>query len=146
MGCVQGKASPPYNRQHSRSTSLHKMKVDNGYAVAGPEKVFVQVKENSVKKSDHVGGDENDRKGGKDGSGNIVCSQRIGKKIGGDELVGGWPKWLVDNIPSEVLAHLVSKSADSYDKLAKVSIYDCVFYFLSFIICLDSKMWKEYRL
>uniref|UniRef100_A0A1U7YEN6 Probable serine/threonine-protein kinase At1g54610 n=1 Tax=Nicotiana sylvestris TaxID=4096 RepID=A0A1U7YEN6_NICSY len=38
----------------------------------------------------------------------------------GDELVDGWPKWLVDNIPKEVLVGLVPKTADSYDKLAKV--------------------------
>ncbi|XP_060182883.1 probable serine/threonine-protein kinase At1g54610 [Lycium barbarum] len=43
-----------------------------------------------------------------------------GRKIGGDELVDGWPKWLVDNIPKEVLVGLVPKTADSYDKLAKV--------------------------
>ncbi|XP_022774089.1 probable serine/threonine-protein kinase At1g54610 [Durio zibethinus] len=44
----------------------------------------------------------------------------MSKKIEGDELDDGWPKWLVDNIPTEVLAGLVPKSADSYDKLAKV--------------------------
>ncbi|KAJ8544093.1 hypothetical protein K7X08_028604 [Anisodus acutangulus] len=43
-----------------------------------------------------------------------------GRKIGGDELVDGWPKWLVDNIPKEVLVGLVPKTADSYHKLAKV--------------------------
>ncbi|XP_050208151.1 probable serine/threonine-protein kinase At1g09600 [Mercurialis annua] len=42
------------------------------------------------------------------------------KKIGDDDHVGGWPKWLVDNIPKEALAGLIPKSADSYDKLAKV--------------------------
>ncbi|XP_022751003.1 probable serine/threonine-protein kinase At1g54610 isoform X3 [Durio zibethinus] len=48
-------------------------------------------------------------------------SQRhVSKKIGGDELIDGWPKWLVDNISTEVLVGLVPKSADSYDKLDKV--------------------------
>ncbi|KAK9272049.1 hypothetical protein L1049_002418 [Liquidambar formosana] len=48
-------------------------------------------------------------------------SQRIRlKKIGGDELVNGWPKWLIDNIRGDALDGLVPKSADSYDKLAKV--------------------------
>nr|GMD53565.1 probable serine/threonine-protein kinase At1g54610 [Ipomoea batatas] len=42
------------------------------------------------------------------------------RKIGGDELVDGWPKWLVDNIPKDVLDGLQPKSADSYDKLSKV--------------------------
>ncbi|KAK4585406.1 hypothetical protein RGQ29_022887, partial [Quercus rubra] len=41
-------------------------------------------------------------------------------KIGGEELVDGWPRWLADNIPRDVLAGLVPRSADSYDKLAKV--------------------------
>lgn len=49
-------------------------------------------------------------------------SQRIetNKKIGEDELVDGWPKWLVDNIDRAALAGFVPKSADSYEKLAKV--------------------------
>ncbi|KAK7247514.1 hypothetical protein RIF29_42397 [Crotalaria pallida] len=41
-------------------------------------------------------------------------------KIASYELVHGWPKWLVDNIPKSVLDTLVSKSADSYEKLDKV--------------------------
>lgn len=39
---------------------------------------------------------------------------------GEDELVDGWPRWLVANIPSHVLAGLVPKSADSYVKIDKV--------------------------
>ena len=37
-----------------------------------------------------------------------------------EELADGWPKWLLDNVPKKVLAGLVPKSADSYDKLDKV--------------------------
>ncbi|XP_076888160.1 putative serine/threonine-protein kinase At1g54610 isoform X2 [Bidens hawaiensis] len=130
MGCVQGKPSPAYSRQHSRSTSVHKLKVDNGYVTSGnsgklnvAQKVYDEVpgKENSVKKGDQVSGvdDASDKKAGSDGSGVVI--QKVGKKIGSEyELVNGWPKWLVDNIPSEVLARLVSKTADSYDKLAKI--------------------------
>ncbi|CAJ2676922.1 unnamed protein product [Trifolium pratense] len=33
---------------------------------------------------------------------------------------GEWPKWLVDNIPKNVLATLIRKTADSYEKLGKV--------------------------
>ncbi|KAM7461435.1 hypothetical protein LguiA_029556 [Lonicera macranthoides] len=56
---------------------------------------------------------------GINGVGNV--SQRISiEKIGADELVDGWPKWLVENISSDVFASLVPKSAYSYDKLAKV--------------------------
>lgn len=39
-----------------------------------------------------------------------------------DEMVDGWPKWFTDNVPPEVLVGLVPKSADSYDKIAKVII------------------------
>lgn len=51
-----------------------------------------------------------------------------------DELVDGWPKWLVDNIPSDVLKNIVPKSADSYTKIDKVNIL-CTskhFHFLNF--------------
>ncbi|XP_064967549.1 probable serine/threonine-protein kinase At1g54610 [Musa acuminata AAA Group] len=37
-----------------------------------------------------------------------------------DELVDGWPRWLVNNVPPEMLAGLIPKSADSYEKLDKV--------------------------
>lgn len=69
----------------------------------------------------------------KNGNGVGNVSQRIVvKKIGSDELVDGWPKWLVDNIPSEVLAALVPKSADSYDKVAKVG---CLFIIFVALAC-----------
>ena len=63
-----------------------------------------------------AGADEGDSKGGND-------SKKVGKKkIVGDELVDGWPKWLVENINPDVFSGLVPKSADSYEKLVKVSI------------------------
>lgn len=36
------------------------------------------------------------------------------------EVVDGWPKWLIDNVPSEALEGLVPKSAESYHKIDKV--------------------------
>ncbi|KAI4330139.1 hypothetical protein MLD38_028444 [Melastoma candidum] len=42
------------------------------------------------------------------------------KKLGGDEQVEGWPKWLVDNVSKEAFAGIVPKSADNYDKIAKI--------------------------
>ncbi|KAF8018629.1 hypothetical protein BT93_H3504 [Corymbia citriodora subsp. variegata] len=55
---------------------------------------------------------------------NVVSDQSVNsKKVnggGGDDLVDGWPKWLLDNVNKDFLAGLVPKSADSYDKLAKV--------------------------
>ncbi|KAJ6709163.1 CYCLIN-DEPENDENT KINASE [Salix koriyanagi] len=41
-------------------------------------------------------------------------------EFGGEEVVDGWPKWLTDNVPREVLGGLIPKSAENYDKLAKV--------------------------
>ncbi|CAN1345048.1 Probable serine/threonine-protein kinase At1g54610 [Linum perenne] len=50
----------------------------------------------------------------------VVVLKKIG---GGDDYIDGWPKWLIDNIPKDVLDGLVPKSADSYDKLAKSNVY-----------------------
>ncbi|XP_030544115.2 probable serine/threonine-protein kinase At1g54610 [Rhodamnia argentea] len=47
---------------------------------------------------------------------------RKGEGSGDDqvELVDGWPKWLIDNVPKRALRGLVPRSADSYDKIDKV--------------------------
>ncbi|ONK70332.1 uncharacterized protein A4U43_C05F32640 [Asparagus officinalis] len=37
-----------------------------------------------------------------------------------DDLVDGWPRWLVNNVPRGVLDGLVPKSADSYEMIGKV--------------------------
>nr|CAB3468824.1 unnamed protein product [Digitaria exilis] len=37
-----------------------------------------------------------------------------------DELVDGWPTWLLDNVPREALEGIVPRSADAYDKIEKV--------------------------
>lgn len=57
------------------------------------------------------------------GENNGKVSERIElrNKDGEDELVDGWPKWLTDNIPREVLRNIVPKSADSYVKIDKVN-------------------------
>lgn len=130
MGCVLCKdsTSPPLNQR------LEKLKQERGYVVgrhnngqADPAgKLFRQETDNKrVVILNGVGEKLVAGEGTKNGMvGNV--SQRINlKKIGGDELVNGWPKWLVDNIPRDVLAALVPKSADSYDKLAKVSVFYC---------------------
>ncbi|KAJ0096927.1 hypothetical protein Patl1_27653 [Pistacia atlantica] len=120
MGCVQAKGST-----YSPSQGLERLKTENGY-VKGVSKV-VAVGEHSGKLVKKEGGGEvkvvpagegEAAKGGGGGEGERRVVVR--KKIEGDELVDGWPKWLVDNIPPDVLASLVPKSADSYDKLAKI--------------------------
>ncbi|CAI9758286.1 unnamed protein product [Fraxinus pennsylvanica] len=124
MGCIQAKGTVC-----SPTNGLGKLKLDNGY-----------VQGRDAKKQDHnkasrpkvdvknevvaAGGGGRERKisregeRGINGGGNV--SQRISvKKLAVDELVGGWPKWLVDHVPSDVLAGFIPTTADSYDKLAK---------------------------
>lgn len=115
MGCVQGKYtstnSPPEGVQKlkdeydyaKRSGNDHQVQKDVGMANGGGQKEGEAV-----------------RNGGTNGN-------MVSKKIGGDDLVNGWPKWLVDNISTEFLAGLVLKSADSYDKLDKVYIYKFIY-------------------
>lgn len=38
------------------------------------------------------------------------------------KLVDGWPKWLTDNIPKAALEGLTPRSAETYDKIDKVSL------------------------
>ncbi|XP_059624413.1 probable serine/threonine-protein kinase At1g54610 [Cornus florida] len=136
MGCVHGKGAT-----YTPPRGLEKLKLDNGYVKgsSGGRPIGHKQPERDSGKLSRREGDNNDVGGGGGGGGGGDggekkidregereskggnFSRRIGmKKIGADELVDGWPKWLVDNIPKEVLAGLVPKSADSYDKLAKV--------------------------
>lgn len=130
MGCVQTKSST-----YSPTTQLEELKQENGYAKGRYggrpirqrdhdklTKQEVDGKRVVVLSGANGGGGQKvfTREGEKNGGGN--GSQRIVlKKMGGDEFVDGWPKWLVENIPRKALDGLVPKSADSYDKLAKVS-------------------------
>ncbi|KAL2498690.1 Protein kinase superfamily protein [Abeliophyllum distichum] len=129
MGCVQAKVYSP-------TRGLDKLKLDNGYVQGrdsqkqDPNKASrpkVEVKNVAVAATatSSAGGGGRDRKisregeRGIDGGGNV--SRRISvKKISVDELVDGWPKWLVDHVSKDILAGLVPMTADSYDKLAKV--------------------------
>ncbi|CAN4114217.1 unnamed protein product [Withania somnifera] len=137
MGCVQGKG---YGVSPER---LERMKVENGYVKGTrvekqprPQQMrdMPRIHEQEGNERNHVVLEEEKRIGrdqikGRDVTGNgvrigIDSSQRgtsgNGRKIGRNEFVDGWPKWLIDNIPKEVLVGLVPKTADSYDKLAKV--------------------------
>ncbi|CAA2980477.1 probable serine threonine- kinase At1g54610 [Olea europaea subsp. europaea] len=125
MGCIQAKGTT-----HSPTNGLAKLKLDNGYvqgrnaqkqAHNKASRPKVDVKNEAVA----TGGGGRERKisregeRGINGGGNV--SQRISvKKLAVDELVGGWPKWLVEHVPSDVLAGFVPSTADSYDKLSKV--------------------------
>ncbi|KAL8473737.1 hypothetical protein ACS0TY_030545 [Phlomoides rotata] len=120
MGCVQGKGTTT----NSPKGSLEKLKLDGAY---------IKV-ENAGRGRPLHGGAAVDTGGGR-GRGGGGGERRISresekgnhgggnvseKKISADEMVDGWPQWLIDNIPLDALAGLFPKSADSYDKLAKV--------------------------
>lgn len=147
MGCVQGRG---YGFSPERFES---MKLDNGYIKGQRRQQQQQNKRDMSRIREQEGNGRNngvevekriisrDQKEmikGRDGIGNgnrngvgvrigNELSNRGTRKMEGDELVDGWPKWLVDNIPKEVLVGLVPKTADSYDKLAKVSFNSYVF-------------------
>ncbi|KAG6624193.1 probable serine/threonine-protein kinase At1g54610 [Carya illinoinensis] len=145
MGCVQAK--PP---ESSESRGLGKLKQENGYIGrggfvghrrstgqrdmhGGSGKEYIRAESKKQHPSygnknggvGDVGGEgkligrERDRESGGNGG---SMSQRISwlKPIEEIEVVDGWPKWLTDNIPRQVLTGLVPRSADSYVMLTKV--------------------------
>ncbi|KAG4115267.1 hypothetical protein ERO13_D12G093300v2 [Gossypium hirsutum] len=112
MGCVQGK----YASTNSPSRGLDKLKQEHGYAAKRGEKEDGGVAGNGEK----VVNREGETVRSNDANGNVSQKHASKKIVGDDQVVDGWPKWLVDNVPFEVLSGLVPKSADSYDKLAKV--------------------------
>ncbi|KAM7523641.1 hypothetical protein LguiA_013543 [Lonicera macranthoides] len=119
MGCVQSKGSP-----YSPIGGVVKLKSDNGFVKGGYG--VKPIAQKQPLKSDAVEGSVVDGENGKfredesgvNGGGN-VSMKIVVKRISADEVVDGWPKWLFDNIPNDVLAGLVPRSADSYDKLSK---------------------------
>ncbi|XP_065848009.1 probable serine/threonine-protein kinase At1g54610 [Euphorbia lathyris] len=111
MGCAQSNSST-----NSSPNRLHKLKMENGYvpkgALAGHRRSNAQ---------NYLGS----RKNNSDPPPRKLSDQiGVGKKdspleIDAVEVVNGWPKWLTDNVPAEVLANLVPKSAENYDKIDK---------------------------
>ncbi|KAM1030304.1 hypothetical protein TB1_033515 [Malus domestica] len=144
MGCVQGK--PLTN---STPGGLEKLKLDNGYVANGPlnghrrstgqfhRDPFKPRQQRGEARISNVepgsGGSSNEKaaaavadewgalNGGSEGE-KDDGSHKVSHKVSVDdeEFVDGWPKWLTDNISREILAGLVPKSADSFDKLDKV--------------------------
>lgn len=121
MGCAQS-SRPSIDSPLSR---LEKMKLQNGYMngqarrSTGTRKFRQDPAE--LKRNGHDNGVVRERvvgerkSVGKDGD-----DQKFPEKVEEVELVDGWPKWLTDNIPREILKDLVPKSSDSYIKIDKV--------------------------
>lgn len=108
---------------NSPTRGLEKLKLKNGYVNRGSAGPRRPASPRPLSRPES----RNNSAGGSDGKGKVVGSggglERVTSKSGGeDELVGGWPKWLTDNIPREALAGLVPRSAETYDKLDKVSL------------------------
>lgn len=108
MGCAQAKPS-----RNSPAGGIHKLKLENGYYGISDH----NARRRSLGHKRSVPKDDDDGGGG--GAGKVSLS----KAEGDGELVDGWPKWLTTNIPRHVLAGLVPKSVEAYDKLDKVVVF-----------------------
>lgn len=139
MGCAQAKPS-----MHSPPRGLEKLKLESGYVARGehvrPRRSTGQ-RPHEPREKNAAGRRLSDANRDTINGRNVMItnegekkqtneSSDVGRKITKttttteeEELIDGWPKWLVDNIPSEVLAGLVPKSADSYDKIDKVCLF-----------------------
>lgn len=131
MGCVQAK--PLESEANYRG--LNRFKMENGYV---PSSDFVAHRRSTGQSQKHVekGKDIDhhvhqrqprkhkvvDGNGGGRGKrdAELKDSKKQLNRCFDDEMVDGWPKWLVDNVPSHVLAGVVAKSAESYKMIDKV--------------------------
>lgn len=131
MGCVNTKYTPPRNCERLKRNKDHAdttLSAPKDYPTTHSstfKHVEVNFEEETEKK---ISNDKEIRDTNKVVARNDDKSNEVGnvteenKKndIERYEFVEGWPKWLVDNIPQNVLASLVPKTADSYEKLEKV--------------------------
>lgn len=110
---------------------LEKLKMENGYKGKGAFAAHRRSTGQRYTDPDRVHRPEPPKKlngfgsadgvvAGKEKESSNETVERRNVLVAGDEMVDGWPKWLIDNIPKEVLAGLVPKSAESYDKLDKI--------------------------
>jgi len=143
MGCVQAK---PLDSEGPDYRGLERLKLDNGYVASSD---FVAHRRSTGQRhdpnKDHHRLHQHQREqpiknkvksgGANDGAGHhkgkVVgregrrVTRRDDKKSANkccfeDEMVDGWPRWLVDNVPAQVLAGLVPRSAESYKMIDKV--------------------------
>ncbi|XP_058758535.1 probable serine/threonine-protein kinase At1g54610 [Vicia villosa] len=139
MGCVQAK--PSQESDEGNYSGLNRFKMENGYV---PSSDFVAHRRSTGQSQKHVLDQTNNydhhrvyekekqpRKhkvvvdsssvaGKGKRNGELKDSKKQLNKCFEDEMVDGWPKWLVDNVPSHGLDGLVPKSAESYKMIDKV--------------------------
>jgi len=139
MGCVCGKFSPPSEAQRrnhpvkrvlSRKGSRPRSSNVGERVKRDTQRQRARVSVNKDSGGDVVrGGGQKEKTVAKeeknmvpeDAAKESKSSKDLDSNESKNEFVDGWPKWLLDNIPTNVLAKLVPKSADSYEKLAKVT-------------------------
>lgn len=128
MGCVQSKSF-----EYSPTTGVRKFNAGRDYVAGGNRRSSVDrdpsgkvgrtsavVNDGGIRKAVCI--ETKMEKSGGDVGNVSRRMMNVPENVGGEELVDGWPKWLVENIHREALAGLVPKGADSYDKLAKVLV------------------------
>ncbi|WVZ18676.1 hypothetical protein V8G54_005998 [Vigna mungo] len=131
MGCVCGRFSPPseaHRRNHqvkrvlSRKGSRPRSSNVGERVKRDTQRQRVRVSVNKDSAGDAVirGGEKEKPVPKEDAAKQSKSSKDLDSNESKNEFVDGWPKWLLDNIPTNVLAKLVPKSADSYEKLAKI--------------------------
>jgi len=121
MGCVNSKYSPPAEKRLKRKKENAAKSLTHNHnkdhLKEKLERVVLNEKERDNTNTEIEGVARNDNKSDE----NVPQRSEEKKNIDADsECVEGWPKWLVDNIPPNVLHGLVPKTADSYEKLGKV--------------------------
>jgi cyclin-dependent kinase 12/13 len=144
MGCVQGKYSV---NSSPTPGGLEKLKMESGYVgkgdIAGHRRSTGQRYSGRLPKPEQPTRKYN---GGRAGIGEERKLSDTGRvrfvEFGGEEVVDGWPKWLTDNVPREVLGGLIPKSAENYDKLAKVSVLEFFFLFYHFLLAVCILPWE----
>lgn len=132
MGCVCGKFSPPReerprppqvkrvaSKEGSRTTRSSKHVGEGVKRETQRQRVSVSVNKDSTANDGGVVEGEKGKTVAKKGKTTKDLDVKE-EKMAEYGFVDGWPKWLLDNIPANVLAKIVPKSADSFEKLAKV--------------------------
>jgi cyclin-dependent kinase 12/13 len=135
MGCVQAKPlESEGSSDNNNNRGLNRFKMENGYV---PSSDFVAHRRSTgAQTKTHVHKNTIDQKqprkhkvvvDGKSGKGkrdsDLKDSKKHLNKCFEDEMVDGWPKWLVDNVPIQSLSGLVPKSAESYKMIDKVKFF-----------------------
>ncbi|CDP11433.1 unnamed protein product [Coffea canephora] len=140
MGCTQGRPS-----MNSPPPGLLKLEMENGYDAKGG---YAAARKSTGQRHYTIGAGGNygrgrttssaENKGSQEkklinlevqtysssangGVGTASVRTSSSRRDGEDgELVDGWPKWLIDNIPRDALEGLIPRSAETYDKIDKI--------------------------